>query len=162
LAMESYQKTLLDNGIRCLTEAIPTLESTAIGIWIQTGSRDEQVAECGLSHFIEHLLFKGTERRSAFDISREIESVGGAINAFTGKEYTCFHAKVLKRDTALAVDILADMVAHRLPHHRKEGARPFLPARGYRWLFAAAVHPRADDRDSCRGSGSPGAGRPGP
>jgi predicted Zn-dependent peptidase len=109
---ESYQKTLLDNGIRVLTEAIPALESTAIGIWIQTGSRDEQAAESGLSHFIEHLLFKGTEQRSAFDISREIESVGGAINAFTGKEYTCFHAKVLKRDTALAVDILGDMVAH--------------------------------------------------
>jgi predicted Zn-dependent peptidase len=110
--MEAFHKTRLDNGIRCLTEAIPTLDSTAIGIWIQTGSRDEQVTECGLSHFIEHLLFKGTERRSAFDISREIESVGGAINAFTGKEYTCFHAKVLKRDTTLAVDILADMVAH--------------------------------------------------
>jgi predicted Zn-dependent peptidase len=110
--MESYQKTQLANGIRVLTEAISTLDSTALGIWIQTGSRDEEVTECGLSHFIEHLLFKGTERRSAFDISREIESVGGAINAFTGKEYTCFHAKVLKRDTALAVDILADMVAH--------------------------------------------------
>ena len=110
--METYQKTQLDNGIRVLTESLPTLDSTALGIWITTGSRDEQVTECGLSHFIEHLLFKGTERRSAFDISREIESVGGAINAFTGKEYTCFHAKVLKRDTALAVDILADMVAH--------------------------------------------------
>jgi predicted Zn-dependent peptidase len=110
--METYQKTRLDNGIRVLTEAIPALESTALGIWITTGSRDEQVTECGLSHFIEHLLFKGTERRNAFDISREIESVGGAINAFTGKEYTCFHAKVLKRDTALAIDILADMVAH--------------------------------------------------
>jgi predicted Zn-dependent peptidase len=110
--MEAFQKTRLDNGIRCLAEAVPDLESAAIGIWIQTGSRDEQVAECGLSHFIEHLLFKGTERRSAFDISREIESVGGAINAFTGKEYTCFHAKVLKRDFALAIDILADMIAH--------------------------------------------------
>ena len=111
-AMETYQKTRLDNGIRVLTESLPTLDSTALGIWITTGSRDEHEAECGLSHFIEHLLFKGTERRSAFDISREIESVGGAINAFTGKEYACFHAKVLKRDTALAIDILADMVAH--------------------------------------------------
>jgi predicted Zn-dependent peptidase len=110
--MEAYQKTQLDNGIRVLTEAIPTLDSTALGIWITSGSRDEVIGECGLSHFIEHLLFKGTERRSAFDISREIESVGGSINAFTGKEYTCFHAKVLKRDTALAFDILSDIVAH--------------------------------------------------
>jgi predicted Zn-dependent peptidase len=110
--MEAFQKTRLANGIRVLTEALPALDSTAIGIWIVSGSRDEHEAECGLSHFIEHLLFKGTERRSAFDISREIESVGGGINAFTGKEYTCFHAKVLKRDTALAIDILADMVAH--------------------------------------------------
>jgi len=110
--MEAYQKTQLDNGIRCITEALPSLDSTALGIWITAGSRDEVIGECGLSHFIEHLLFKGTERRSAFDISREIESVGGSINAFTGKEYTRFHAKVLKRDTALAVDIVADIVAH--------------------------------------------------
>ena len=110
--MESYQKTLLDNGIRVVTEALPAVDSVSLGIWIQTGSRDEGPAERGICHFIEHLLFKGTERRSAFDISREIESVGGTINAFTGKEYTCYHAKVLKRDTALAVDILADICAH--------------------------------------------------
>jgi predicted Zn-dependent peptidase len=107
---ETYQKTQLDNGIRVLTESLPTLDSTALGIWIQNGSRDEQVTECGLSHFIEHLLFKGTERRSAFDISREIESVGGAINAFTGKEYTCSMPRC--PGTALAIDMLSDMVAH--------------------------------------------------
>ena len=112
LVMETYQKTTLDNGIRVVTEAIPAADSVSIGIWITTGSRDEGPAERGLSHFLEHLLFKGTERRSAFDISRDIESVGGTINAFTSKEYTCYHAKVLKRDTALAVDILADIVAH--------------------------------------------------
>jgi len=110
--MERYQKTTLPNGIRVLTEALPTLDSVAIGIWIMNGSRDEGAGERGLSHFIEHLLFKGTKRRSAFDISREMESVGGSINAFTGKEYTCFHAKVLKRDTTLAVDILTDIVAN--------------------------------------------------
>ncbi|OGP55126.1 MAG: hypothetical protein A2Y65_10035 [Deltaproteobacteria bacterium RBG_13_52_11] len=110
--MEGYQKTQLDNGIRVVTEALPTLDSVSLGIWVTTGSRDEGSDERGLSHFIEHLLFKGTERRSAFDISREIESVGGSINAFTGKEYTCFHAKVLKRDAALAVDILADIVSN--------------------------------------------------
>lgn len=110
--METYRKTTLDNGIRVVTDAMPTLDSVSIGIWITTGSRDEGPAERGLSHFLEHLLFKGTQRRSAFDISRDIESVGGIINAFTGKEYTCYHAKVLKRDTPLAVDILADLVAH--------------------------------------------------
>ena len=110
--MKTYHKTTLDNGIRVVTEAMPTSDSVSIGIWITTGSRDEGPAERGLSHFLEHLLFKGTEKRSAFDISRDIESVGGTINAFTGKEYTCYHAKVLKRDTALAVDILADLVAH--------------------------------------------------
>jgi predicted Zn-dependent peptidase len=112
--MERYQKTTLPNGIRVITEAIPVLDSVSLGIWIMTGSRDEGAGERGLSHFIEHLLFKGTERRSAFDISREIESVGGSINAFTGKEYTCFHAKVLTRDTPLAVDILTDIVANAI------------------------------------------------
>jgi predicted Zn-dependent peptidase len=71
--MEGYQKTQLDNGICVVTEAVPSLDSVSLGIWIKTGSRDEGPTECGLSHFIEHLLFKGTERRSAFDISREIE-----------------------------------------------------------------------------------------
>src|SRR4030042_4578130 len=104
--MEGYQKTQLDNGIRVVTEALPTLDSVSLGIWVTTGSRDEGSDERGLSHFIEHLLFKGTERRSAFDISREIESVGGGLNAFTGKEYTCFHAKVRSRHTALARDLL--------------------------------------------------------
>jgi predicted Zn-dependent peptidase len=110
--METYHKSTLPNGIRIVTEAMPTSDSVSIGIWITTGSRDECVSERGLSHFIEHLLFKGTEKRSAFDISRDIESVGGSINAFTSKECTCYHAKVLTRDLSLAVDILADMVAH--------------------------------------------------
>ncbi|MBW2038651.1 MAG: insulinase family protein [Deltaproteobacteria bacterium] len=110
--MGLYQKSVLDNGIRVVTEVIPNLESISLGIWITTGSRDEEARENGLSHFIEHLLFKGTKRRSAFDISREIESVGGSINAFTGKEYTCLHAKVLHKDVVLAIDILADILAN--------------------------------------------------
>lgn len=112
--MDPYQRTVLDNGIRVVTEAIPTLESVSLGIWITTGSRDEAAKENGLSHFIEHLLFKGTKRRSPFDITREIESVGGSINAFTGKEYTCLHAKILHRDIALAIDISADILAHSI------------------------------------------------
>ena len=110
--MEIYQKSTLPNGIRIVTEAMPTSDSVSIGIWITTGSRDECGSERGLSHFVEHLLFKGTEKRSAFDISRDIEAVGGSINAFTSKECTCYHAKVLTRDLSLAVDILTDMVAH--------------------------------------------------
>jgi len=110
--MGSYKKTTLKNGIRVVTESVPSFESVSLGIWITTGSRDETAKENGLSHFIEHLLFKGTEKRSAFDISREIESVGGSINAFTGREYTCFHAKVLHKDVALAIDILADILAN--------------------------------------------------
>ncbi len=85
-----YQKTVIDGGIRVITEEIPFFKSVSIGVWVLTGSRDEHPNENGISHFIEHLLFKGTERRTAFDIAREIDSVGGSLNAFTGREYTCF------------------------------------------------------------------------
>jgi predicted Zn-dependent peptidase len=93
-----YQKTVLDNGIKVITEEIPYLKSVSIGVWVNTGSRDEQPHENGISHFIEHLLFKGTERRTAFDIAKEIDSVGGTLNAFTGREYTCFYAKVIDKN----------------------------------------------------------------
>lgn len=112
--MERYQKTVLDNGIRVVTETIPTLESVSLGLWITTGSRDETPQENGISHFIEHLFFKGTDSRSAFDITRAIESVGGSINAFTGKEYTCIHAKVLQNDIALALDVVTDIFANSI------------------------------------------------
>ena len=107
--MEAYHKTVLDNGLRVVTETVDTAESASIGLWIMTGSRDETLEENGLCHFIEHLFFKGTEGRSAYDISREIESVGGSINAFTGKEYTCIHVKVLPKDLGLAMNILVDI-----------------------------------------------------
>ena len=85
-----YHKTILEGGIRVITEEIPYFKSVSMGVWVITGSRDEPSEENGISHFIEHLLFKGTERRTAFDIAKEIDSVGGALNAFTGREYTCF------------------------------------------------------------------------
>ena len=110
--MELCQKSVLENGIRVVTEVVPSLESVTLGIWIVTGSRDEAVSANGLSHFIEHLLFKGTKQRNPFQITREIESVGGSINAFTGKEYTCLHAKVLHKDIVLATDIVADILAN--------------------------------------------------
>ena len=109
-----YQKTVLANGIKVITEEIPYLKSVSIGVWVNTGSRDEQPHENGISHFIEHLLFKGTERRTAFDIAKEIDSVGGTLNAFTGREYTCFYAKVIDRNLPLAIDLLSDIFLHSL------------------------------------------------
>jgi predicted Zn-dependent peptidase len=109
-----YQKTVLKNGIRVITEEIPYLKSVSIGVWVATGSRDEQPSENGVSHFIEHLLFKGTERRTAFDIAKEIDSVGGTLNAFTGREYTCFYAKVIYKNLPLAIDLLSDIFLHSL------------------------------------------------
>jgi len=109
-----YQKTILDNGIKVITEEIPYLQSVSIGVWVITGSRDEQPHENGISHFIEHLLFKGTEKRTAFDIAKEIDSVGGTLNAFTGREYTCFYAKVIDKNLPLAIDLLSDIFLHSL------------------------------------------------
>ncbi len=109
-----YRKTVLDNGIRVITEQIPYLRSVSIGIWVATGSRDEHPRENGISHFIEHLLFKGTEKRTAFDIAKEIDSVGGTLNAFTGREYTCFYAKVIDKNLPLAIDLLSDIFLHSL------------------------------------------------
>ncbi len=103
-------RTVLPNGLRILTEPVPAMRSVSVGIWVGVGSRDEAPALAGASHFLEHLLFKGTERRSALDISAEIEAVGGETNAFTAKEYTCYYARVLDADLPLVVDVLADLV----------------------------------------------------
>ncbi len=110
----SYQKTVLPNGVRIVTERIPFVHSVSTGIWILVGSRFERKEENGISHFIEHMLFKGTERRSALDIAREIESVGGILNASTGKEYTNLYAKVLDTDATLASDLLTDIFLNSL------------------------------------------------
>lgn len=109
-----YRKTVLTNGVRVITEEIPYLQSVSIGLWVTTGSRDEEPHENGISHFIEHLLFKGTERRTAQDIARAIDSVGGTLNAFTGREYTCYYAKVLDKNLPLAMDLLSDIFLHSL------------------------------------------------
>jgi predicted Zn-dependent peptidase len=97
--------------LRIVTESIPTARSATLGVWVAIGSRDETPAMSGASHFLEHLLFKGTNKRSALDISAEIEAVGGETNAFTTKEYTCYYARVLDADLPLAVDVLCDAVA---------------------------------------------------
>ena len=104
-----YQKTVLRNGIKVVTEKIPFAHSVSTGIWVNTGSRDENVIERGITHFIEHMLFKGTKRRSALDIAKEFDSVGGFANAFTSKEQVCFHAKVLASHLPLLTDLLSDL-----------------------------------------------------
>lgn len=104
-----YRKLILDNGIRLVTERIPTLKSVTIGIWVNTGSRDESPAEAGYSHFIEHMFFKGTVARSATDISREIDALGGEMNAFTTRETTTFYVKVLDQHLPKALDLLSDL-----------------------------------------------------
>lgn len=109
LKMSKIQKTILQNGIKILTEEMPDAESSSVGVWVIAGSRNESRKTRGISHFIEHMLFKGTARRTALDISKEIESVGGVLNAFTSREYTCFYAKVLNKDIPKAVDLLSDI-----------------------------------------------------
>jgi predicted Zn-dependent peptidase len=107
-----YQKTVLENGVRVVTEEIPSVRSVTVGIWVETGSREETEETNGISHFIEHMVFKGTTRRSVREIARSIESVGGYLNAFTGKEHTCFYARVLDEHTGLALDVVSDLVQH--------------------------------------------------
>lgn len=104
------RRTVLPGGLRVVTEAVPTVRSVTVGVWVGVGSRDEAPSLAGASHYLEHLLFKGTKRRDALAISAAIDAVGGEMNAFTGKEYTCFYARVLDDDLPLAVDVVCDLV----------------------------------------------------
>ena len=104
------RRTVLPGGLRVVTESMPGVRSVAFGIWVNVGSRDETPALAGASHFLEHLLFKGTKKRGALEIAAVMDAVGGEMNAFTTKEYTCYYARVLDVDTALAVDVISDMV----------------------------------------------------
>src|SRR5688572_15348233 len=107
-----YRKIVLDNRLRIVAEHIPTLKSVTIGIWVNVGSRDEQPGEEGLSHFLEHMFFKGTRRRSAIQISREIDALGGEMNAFTTRETTTFYVKVLDQQLEAALELLSDLFYH--------------------------------------------------
>ena len=107
-------RTVLPGGLRVITEFLPAVRSVALGIWVGVGSRDEDHAHAGATHYLEHLLFKGTRRRTALEISAEMDAVGGEMNAFTAKEYTCYYARVLDADLPLAVDVLSDMVTSSL------------------------------------------------
>ena len=108
--MARTSRTTLASGLLIVTEEVSTFRSATFGVWVNVGSRDETPAVAGASHFLEHLLFKGTTRRNAMEISSAIEAVGGEMNAFTHKEYTCFYARVIDVDLPLAVDVISDLI----------------------------------------------------
>jgi predicted Zn-dependent peptidase len=116
--VRDIEMTTLTNGLRVITEAMPHVRSVSVGIWIGSGSRRESAEQNGLSHFIEHMLFKGTSKRSAEDIARSVDSIGGNLDAFTAKELVCFNTKVLDEHLSQAFDVLADLVLH--PMFREE------------------------------------------
>ncbi len=102
-------KTILENGVRILTQKMPYARSVSMGVWVNVGARDESPSENGLSHMIEHMIFKGTQKRTAFQIAKEFDAIGGQTNAFTSFEYTCYHARVLDTQLETMVDILSDI-----------------------------------------------------
>ncbi len=109
-----YRQTVLDNGVTVLTESIDTVRSVALGIWFAVGSRDESEPEAGMSHFMEHMMFKGTPTRSAAEISESFDELGAELNAFTSKEYTCYYARLVDEHLPIAAEILSDMVTSAL------------------------------------------------
>ncbi len=113
-AVTGTARTELPGGLRVLSETVPGVRSVSVGIWIGVGSRDEAPEQTGAAHYLEHLLFKGTARRTAAAIAEELDAVGGELNAFTAKEHTCYYAHVLDTDLPLAVDVLADVVTAAL------------------------------------------------
>jgi predicted Zn-dependent peptidase len=112
--MSLIYREKLSNGLRIVVEEIPFVRSVSLGIWVGTGSRDEEPSNNGMSHFLEHMLFKGTDTRNAKQIAELFDGIGGQVNAFTSKEYTCFYAKVLDEHFELALSTLADMLFHSL------------------------------------------------
>src|ERR1700744_4623488 len=112
--LRGVRGTVLPGGLRVVPEFLPAVRSVALGIWVGVGSRDEDTAHAGATHYLEHLLFKGTRKRTALDISSAMDAVGGEMNAFTAKDYTCYYARVLDAALPLAIDVLSDMVTGSL------------------------------------------------
>ena len=110
--VEYVTKTTLPNGLRIVTESIGSVKTISVGIWVKTGSRNEKKELAGVTHFLEHMLFKGTKKRTAFEIAQSMESVGGYLNAFTSSEYTCYYARCVDEQLSRALDVLSDMVLH--------------------------------------------------
>src|SRR3974377_656518 len=111
-AGQNIHASTLSNGVRIITESMPHVRSVSVGVWIGAGSRRESPEQNVLSHFIEHMLFKGTTHRSAEDIARSVDCIGGNLDAFTAKELVCFNTKVLDQHLSLAFDVLSDLVLH--------------------------------------------------
>src|ERR1700720_4662498 len=111
---DRVSRTVLPGGLRVVTEFLPAVRSVALGIWVGVGSRDEDEPHAGATHYLEHLLFKGTHQRTALDISAAMAGVGGERNPSPAKEYTCYYARVLDADLPLAIDVLSDMVTSSL------------------------------------------------
>ncbi len=109
-SQSAINKTILPNGVRLLSERVPYVDSVSVGVWIEAGARDEEANQLGTSHFLEHMLFKGTQTRSARQIADEMDSLGGQLNAFTDKEFTCYYARVLGEHLPKALDVISDMV----------------------------------------------------
>ena len=109
-----YRTTILENGVRIATRPMPEMKSVSVGIWVAVGGRHETENLCGISHFLEHLLFKGTSKRSAKQITEEVEGVGGFINAFTTEDHTCFYAKAGSQHLPALADVLCDMYVNSL------------------------------------------------
>ena len=147
-------RALLPGGLRVLTESVPGVRSVSLGIWVGIGARDEAPAEAGAAHYLEHLLFKGTRRRSAAEIAEAFDAVGGELNAFTAKEHTCFYAHVLDTDLPMAVDVLADVVTDAVldPAHVELERGVVYEPRQNSWSTARSI-PRTD-------SSVPTIGRP--
>src|SRR5712672_1369692 len=116
--VRDIELTTLENGVRVITEVMPHVRSVSVGVWVGTGSRRESAEQNGISHFIEHMLFKGTTKRSAEEIARSVDSIGGNLDAFTAKELVCYNTKVLDAHLSQAFDVLADLVLH--PMFREE------------------------------------------
>lgn len=110
--IDFVEKTTLDNGLTIVTERVESVKSVSVGIWAKTGSRNETDGQAGVTHFLEHMLFKGTEKRSSYDIALSMEAVGGYLNAFTSSEYTCYYSRCLHTQLGKALDVLSDMVLH--------------------------------------------------
>ncbi|UCH22697.1 MAG: insulinase family protein [Deltaproteobacteria bacterium] len=124
---QAINKTTLDNGIRILTKNMPYARSVSMGVWVNVGARDESPSENGLSHMIEHMIFKGTQKRTAFQIAKQFDAIGGQTNAFTSFEYTCYHARVIDAHLEIMVDILSDIFLNSVFDEREvEKERPVI------------------------------------
>ena len=127
--------TTLPNGLRVVTRNMPGLHSATLGLWVSAGGRDERAEQNGIAHFLEHMAFKGTARRTALQIAEEIEDVGGYINAYTSRDTTAYYARVLAADTALALDVISDIVLNPAFDQRARSWTPVPPDQGWcaRW-----------------------------